>query len=307
MSAKHSGNFANKSYNGIAPTSASIVLRPSKKQGFLSFLCCGVPDSFNLLDANETSAHTKKITKISAVRPTTSSRPDQSNNQNSSGLKNKVSDVPFTEKEEKQQVGKQTETRDGNSVACEEDNFEKKPLPGPINGSSDLILDDSPESKTKTEKRAEIPNLVLPSSINSTSTLQSCQNPSLDQESHLDSSRENVDYEDSLKVPSLDPVVNDRLNVQSSILPKRLLSHEIPSNSPLNTAPIASGLNDVNLESASEQKQQWLLPPIEPHLKGKKCLVLDLDKTLVHSSFKANTIQHFLRLILLISPGFKSS
>jgi len=33
-------------------------------------------------------------------------------------------------------------------------------------------------------------------------------------------------------------------------------------------------------------KQQWLLPPIAPRFKGKKCLVLDLDETLVHSSFK---------------------
>lgn len=30
----------------------------------------------------------------------------------------------------------------------------------------------------------------------------------------------------------------------------------------------------------------WLLNPIAPELRGKKCLVLDLDETLVHSSFK---------------------
>ncbi|KIX07297.1 uncharacterized protein Z518_01950 [Rhinocladiella mackenziei CBS 650.93] len=37
---------------------------------------------------------------------------------------------------------------------------------------------------------------------------------------------------------------------------------------------------------AASEKQTWLLPPIQPHLKGRKCLVLDLDETLVHSSFK---------------------
>lgn len=37
---------------------------------------------------------------------------------------------------------------------------------------------------------------------------------------------------------------------------------------------------------AAAEKQTWLLPPVEPHLKGRKCLVLDLDETLVHSSFK---------------------
>ncbi|KAI9682288.1 MAG: hypothetical protein M1817_000342 [Caeruleum heppii] len=35
-----------------------------------------------------------------------------------------------------------------------------------------------------------------------------------------------------------------------------------------------------------EEKQQWLLPPLQPHFRGRKCLVLDLDETLVHSSFK---------------------
>jgi carboxy-terminal domain RNA polymerase II polypeptide A small phosphatase len=37
---------------------------------------------------------------------------------------------------------------------------------------------------------------------------------------------------------------------------------------------------------SSQDKQIWLLPPVQPQLKGRKCLVLDLDETLVHSSFK---------------------
>ena len=37
------------------------------------------------------------------------------------------------------------------------------------------------------------------------------------------------------------------------------------------------------------EKKQWLLPPLQPHFKGRKCLVLDLDETLVHSSFKVRT------------------
>ncbi|BFZ64035.1 hypothetical protein YB2330_005173 [Saitoella coloradoensis] len=41
----------------------------------------------------------------------------------------------------------------------------------------------------------------------------------------------------------------------------------------------------VSLPESVEQ-QQWLLAPLRPEHKGKKCLVLDLDETLVHSSFK---------------------
>ncbi|KAF8539398.1 HAD-like domain-containing protein [Trichophaea hybrida] len=38
--------------------------------------------------------------------------------------------------------------------------------------------------------------------------------------------------------------------------------------------------------AAGKDRQQWLLPPLRPEFEGKKCLVLDLDETLVHSSFK---------------------
>jgi RNA polymerase II subunit A small phosphatase-like protein len=42
------------------------------------------------------------------------------------------------------------------------------------------------------------------------------------------------------------------------------------------------------LSEASEvsEPQKYLLGPIQPRFQGKKCLVLDLDETLVHSSFK---------------------
>lgn len=43
---------------------------------------------------------------------------------------------------------------------------------------------------------------------------------------------------------------------------------------------------ELTTTSDTSEKQSYLLPAVEPHLKGRKCLVLDLDETLVHSSFK---------------------
>ena len=46
--------------------------------------------------------------------------------------------------------------------------------------------------------------------------------------------------------------------------------------------------------SEISEPQKYLLGPIEPRFKGKKCLVLDLDETLVHSSFKVRCKKHYV-------------
>ncbi|ROT34992.1 NIF-domain-containing protein [Sodiomyces alkalinus F11] len=54
-------------------------------------------------------------------------------------------------------------------------------------------------------------------------------------------------------------------------------------------AAAAAAAPDTEVADSSTpepERQKSLLPPIAPELKGKKCLVLDLDETLVHSSFK---------------------
>lgn len=64
--------------------------------------------------------------------------------------------------------------------------------------------------------------------------------------------------------------------------------------------------NSTNSASVGNEKQTWLLPPIRPEFQGKKCLVLDLDETLVHSSFKVRSwmSQHAARLTLAdITPS----
>ena len=47
----------------------------------------------------------------------------------------------------------------------------------------------------------------------------------------------------------------------------------------------ANASHDASLVS-SQEAQKWLLPPLRSEHRGRKCLVLDLDETLVHSSFK---------------------
>ena len=58
----------------------------------------------------------------------------------------------------------------------------------------------------------------------------------------------------------------------------------LPPPPPRNGQDRSVSSNTSNI--TPNERQQWLLPPLQPHLKGRKCLVLDLDETLVHSSFK---------------------
>jgi len=61
----------------------------------------------------------------------------------------------------------------------------------------------------------------------------------------------------------------------------------LPPPPPLSKRQELLGTREVPpVPEVGPERQTYLLPPVEPHLKGRKCLVLDLDETLVHSSFK---------------------
>lgn len=68
----------------------------------------------------------------------------------------------------------------------------------------------------------------------------------------------------------------EQQQIQASLPPPPPRNNQNRGSSPAGRSPAA-------------ERQQWLLPPIQPRFQGKKCLVLDLDETLVHSSFKVNT------------------
>jgi RNA polymerase II subunit A small phosphatase-like protein len=70
---------------------------------------------------------------------------------------------------------------------------------------------------------------------------------------------------------------------------------DLPPPPPLEERQDVVHKQTSDMSDASEP-QKYLLGPIAPRFKGKKCLVLDLDETLVHSSFK---VRHVPRLVHL--------
>ena len=59
-------------------------------------------------------------------------------------------------------------------------------------------------------------------------------------------------------------------------------------NEPTNMIPTPQQQESIREDISEPEPTKWLLPPIASEHKGRKCLVLDLDETLVHSSFKVS-------------------
>lgn len=79
-------------------------------------------------------------------------------------------------------------------------------------------------------------------------------------------------------------------------------SHTLPGAPPGPAPAVTVALPLTEAAPSAPEPQKWLLPRIAPEHKGRKCLVLDLDETLVHSSFKVspqllNNTQKLLQLI----------
>lgn len=96
------------------------------------------------------------------------------------------------------------------------------------------------------------------------------------------SSTKDIDMQDAPPLPHADQVVDEpvqpaELQPQVALPPPPPLSKRQEQVIP----PQVPAVPEIEPE-----KQHWLLPPLQPSLKGRKCLILDLDETLVHSSFK---------------------
>jgi len=70
--------------------------------------------------------------------------------------------------------------------------------------------------------------------------------------------------------------------------PKKQTTVVVDTPSPQTTAPVdqAPSASQGEPPATGAKNQKFLMPPMAPEMKGRKTLVLDLDETLVHSSFR---------------------
>ena len=268
MSITPSGQPTGPAGGAIPALSKPVQKKP--KKSILSFLCCGVPDSADSADQHALQPATK-ITKV-GEHPTTASKPD-----------NVGSKQQNTQSPAEKDALKQTDPRDRKEGA----NLDSGRIlqaggsahPG-INGEL-----------TRPGEAREQPLPELPKDAGASIPPQVAQsNPAVkveapDPNAAQGSSQGEKNAEGVVQTEESEPIPEEKETNQSAV-PRRedSVRAALPPPPPVPQQP---GSNEESVGADSiDAKQQWLLPPIAPRFKGKKCLVLDLDETLVHSSFK---------------------
>lgn len=276
--------------------------KPKKSGGFLGFLnCCAAPDNPNGLDSDEIPLPAKKVNRVpSQTTATTSSKPNLSTSgaAESAGGRSTVPDIEKDalrqtvpsqasnsgEKEVKGSLSssggslKQGQSKGaiGRQLSAKEIRNQQPLPPVPQDADKPVRTQDNVSYPAVT---VEAPTTVPQKEEKTTSTPanSSQQNPDSTDNSMTEAQPAPSDEEKSKSLPT--DQNDSQVNKSSSGLPPP------PPILPVSTTGPAK--ESVTTDPA-EEKQQWLLPPIEPRFHGKKCLVLDLDETLVHSSFKVS-------------------
>ncbi|KAG4443242.1 hypothetical protein IFR05_001285 [Cadophora sp. M221] len=286
MSITQQGTSAGPTGTPNNTASNPAVSQQPKKKGLFSFLCCGVPDSANTADPNDAAVPANKVTKVPSGRPATASRPEQG----TTAQTNSIPTKPQTEKEalrqDDQQVGLD---KDRNEVTYSNSGRTVQTggsIPPAANGDLTQTVGDtrdqqlpelSKEAESTSAGQTSNPAVVVQGPSRSESKVSTTQN----------TAQELKDTEGDVKMADSEPVPADK--EETTVPPVRkdetVNKTTLPPPPPV-PQPQPGPSEDKAAPEPAEQKSQWLLPPIAPRFQGKKCLVLDLDETLVHSSFK---------------------
>ena len=135
-----------------------------------------------------------------------------------------------------------------------------------------MILDRTPE-------QAELDTQIENTDHNPSLPLSTADVPAASEGEQQQRERKESEGSSRIGLPPPPPLAERQAQVNAPAVAGGLLAADA-------TAQQQQQSHENSVVSTPEPVQKWLLPPIKPEMKGKKCLVLDLDETLVHSSFK---------------------
>lgn len=278
------------------PSSPAGSRQKKKKAGLLSLLgCCGVPDNANALDGDEPiPAH--KLDKIPA-RPTTASRrtatPSEQTRESKSHL---------YEKDPHGAGPVAAGAAAGGAVALLQESSSKAGNRASASSTQDqsTVGDKEPESKGTTlvgSGSGPVVTVDPPNGVAgpAASDGPDRHDPHQQHGQYADHDASHRDGDGDIEMQDVDPAAAAQKQLQQQPPPpvdeQQQYQHQAiplppPPAPPQTPVPVPAVPENPAAVSPEQVPVKSLLPPISNEFKGRKCLVLDLDETLVHSSFK---------------------
>lgn len=275
------------------------------KSGFLSFLnCCSGPDSTNATDMDDPALPPKKATKVQPVvrRP---SRTAEKIGVPDVRAKDEEHKEAFDEKNaiegdggESSVMSEKPPINDSRPQISQRDSSRGEVVPMPV-----AAVRAQPNPSTQPETIPAQPDTVSPTPVvtENHSNYDQVAKPQVNiqaptpvesvgvlqgQDWASGEAKRNTDVE-MTDAPPEEPD-EEQQEVAEPVTPEpHTPKVDLPPPPPLLKRESQLAIKETPpVPASSSEKQTWLLPPVQPRLHGRKCLVLDLDETLVHSSFK---------------------
>ncbi|KAK4502745.1 hypothetical protein PRZ48_006171 [Zasmidium cellare] len=278
--------------------------RPKKKGGLLAFLnCCGSSDNVQETSQQDPAQPAKPASK---TQPTRAQQPRNPQN---------VGTADTSTTQDSKEVIDEKSTQKANGSKIEGADPEKsQPSDGAVdklepNHPSGSLPNATADSSQTAEASSGLPNIVTsgpsdgPVDTNPANPSVQVQAPTptvpqqedqpiFDRTPEQKQLDEDIEMSDKLPLTEKEAQHIDEEHQHAGEDSQQGYStSSLPPPPPLPQSHQGSGdstgaSHDTSLVSTPEQSGKWLLPPVRPELRGRKCLVLDLDETLVHSSFK---------------------
>ena len=297
---------------------AANKTKPKKRGGFLSFLnCCSAPENANTVEGGDQEVPAKKAKVLQQKpgrQPTPVAKPNASAGESSTGESKEAAEenIGGPEYSELKPAAKPTMiTRSSkDKVPAEKSVAQAPPVPSTAETTEPPAATetrDSPLPPLPASNVSSPPEVNTGQSIEATPVIAGTAPPQLiepdqsvaEQGTTINDRTPQQEQADSdiamVDAPPLAPAVEEPSTTTREMTQSQV---NLPPPPPRNGQDTTTSGSSAVTPS---DKQRWLLPPLQPHFKGRKCLVLDLDETLVHSSFKVRTffVSDVYKLIFL--------
>ena len=291
----------------------NVAVAPKqKKRGvskFLTFLnCCSAPDNANPVELDDQAVPAKKTRVLQTNRnrqetPGTkanASAAESSAGESKEGVPDNIGGPPYSELTaaamptmssqkagdsllaEKPALPTETEpTVSETTKSLGQDETRNQPLPPLPPTANPEVEMDNPKADLSTTSGIIAPVEPLASSKPEENMLTAI--PAIDDRTPQQKKRDS-----DVQMMDAPPIMPEEQasSTQSRETGQTQLNLPPPPPRSSQERPVASETRTASNGVAPNENQKWLLPPLQPRFMGKKCLVLDLDETLVHSSFK---------------------